>query len=99
MLISLRTETKISAVPPPRCMNRRQWCSLGTKPNLVGCRGKCICFCTFKVHVIPLKLFYYRTFLKLGVINIHDNAIKNGVTVLVNTSQALKIGVFLLAVH
>ena len=25
-----------------------------------------------KFKVIPLKLFYYQTFLKLGVINIHD---------------------------
>ena len=25
-----------------------------------------------KIKVIPLKLFYYQTFLKLCVINIHD---------------------------
>ena len=42
-------------------------------------------------HLIPLKLFYYQTFLKLGVINIHDMNIKkmqlkDGVTVLVYTS-------------
>ena len=29
-----------------------------------------------KFKVIPLKLFYYQTFLKLGVINIHDTDIK-----------------------
>ena len=43
------------------------------------------------VKVIPLKLFYYQTFLKLGVMNIHDmNSIKmqlkNGVIVLVYMS-------------
>ena len=29
-----------------------------------------------KVKVIPLKLFYYQTFLKLGVIDIHDTNMK-----------------------
>ena len=29
-----------------------------------------------QLKVIPLKLFYYQTFLKLGVINIHDMNIK-----------------------
>ena len=43
------------------------------------------------VKVIPLKLFYYQTFLKLGVMNIHDMNIikmqlKNGVIVLVYMS-------------
>jgi len=28
------------------------------------------------IKVIPLKLFYYQTFLKFGVINIHDMNIK-----------------------
>jgi len=28
------------------------------------------------VKVIPLKLFYYQTFLQLGMINIHDMNIK-----------------------
>jgi len=28
------------------------------------------------LKVIPLKLFYYQTFLKLGIINIHDVNIK-----------------------
>ena len=30
----------------------------------------------FALKVIPLKLFYYQTFLKLGAINIHDMNIK-----------------------
>ena len=43
------------------------------------------------IKVIPLKLFYYQTFLKLGLVNIDDMNIKkmqlkNGVTVLVYTS-------------
>ena len=29
-----------------------------------------------RVKVIPLRLFYYQTFFKLGVINIHDTKIK-----------------------
>ena len=28
------------------------------------------------IKVIPLKLFYYQTFLKLGIINVHDMNIK-----------------------
>ena len=29
-----------------------------------------------RIKIIPLQLFYYQTFLKLGVINIHDMNIK-----------------------
>ena len=46
---------------------------------------------TALIKVIPLKLFYYQTFLKLGAMNIHNMNIikmqlKNGVTVLVYAS-------------
>ena len=31
------------------------------------------------IKVIPLKLFYNQTFLKLGIVNIHDMNIKNAI--------------------
>ena len=48
-----------------------------------------------------MKLFYYQTFLKLGIVNIRDMAIKkiaikNGLIVLVYASAGSKNGVFLL---
>ena len=50
--------------------------------------------------VIPLKLFYYQTFLKLGIINIHDmnikkNAIKRwGHRACLRVSRLLNWGIF-----
>ena len=52
------------------------------------------------LKVIPLKLFYYQTFLKLGVINIHDmdikkNAIKKrGHRACLHVNGLLKWGIF-----
>jgi len=52
--------------------------------------------------VIPLNLFYYQTFLELGVINIHDmnikkkNTVKMGSPCLFTRQQAFKMGYFLL---
>ena len=48
---------------------------------------------TRELKVIPLKLFYYQTFWKLGIINIHDiNIKKMGSSCLFTRQQALKMG-------
>ena len=52
------------------------------------------------LKVTPLKLFYYQTFLKLGIINIHDmnikqNAIKRwGHRASLRVSRLLNWGIF-----
>ena len=53
------------------------------------------------IKVIPLKLFYIQTFLKLGIVNIHDMNIKKGnkkmgSPYLFTRQQALKPVYFLL---